>query len=144
MLRFDVPPVWSNAVRMEAFITTLVSASALYFQLPWVMGLLLAQGIVRGFIGHYKCPSHRLWAYALEQRQWGGKRENAGAKMFANRILALASAVAVGLATLGNPMWQVPCAVLVVFSTMEWAFGFCAACWAYGLWYKFFPPKMGM
>lgn len=142
MLRFDVPPVWSNVVRLEAFITTVVSACALLYSTPWVMALLLLQGVVRGFAGHYRCPSHRLWSYALEQRHWGGKRENAGAKMFANKILALASFAAVALAASGNELWRVPCTVLVIFSTMEWAFGFCAACWAYGVWYKVFPPKI--
>ena len=42
----------------------------------------------------------------------------------------------------GSGLWVVPCVVLIVFSCMEWALSFCAACWAYGFWYQHFPPKM--
>ena len=36
-----------------------------------------------------------------------------------------------------------PCIALIAFSFMEWAFSFCAACWACCAWYKRFPPKAG-
>lgn len=60
MLRFDVPQVWSNVIRWEAFMTFVLSLIALLLA-PWVMLLLVAQGFVRGFIGHHRCPSHLLW-----------------------------------------------------------------------------------
>jgi hypothetical protein len=100
------------------------------------------QGFVRGFIGHHRCPSHLLWKKIAESRKWGGKKENAGAKMFANKILFLASGVSMVLYFSGSGLWVVPCAALIVFSFMEWALSFCAACWAYGFWYQHFPPKM--
>ena len=68
---------------------------------------------------------------------------NAGAKMFAAKILLLASSVSLVLFLLGNELWKIPCVILIVFSFLEWALSFCAACWVYGLWYRFFPPKMG-
>jgi hypothetical protein len=77
-----------------------------------------------------------------EARQWGGKKENAGAKMFANKILFLASAVSMVLYFSGSGLWVVPCAALIVFSFLEWALSFCVACWAYGFWYQRFPPNM--
>jgi hypothetical protein len=43
---------------------------------------------------------------------------------------------------MGNSFWVVPTIALAIFSTLEWALSFCAACWVYGVWYKFFPPKM--
>ena len=141
MLRFDVPQVWSNVIRWEAFMTFVLSIIALLLA-PWVMLLLVAQGFVRGFIGHHRCPSHLLWKKIAESRQWGGKKENAGAKMFANKILFLASAVSMVLYFLGSGLWVVPCAALIVFSFLEWALSFCVACWAYGFWYQRFPPKM--
>jgi len=61
--------------------------------------------------------------------------------MFANKLLFIASSVAVLTYVLGSPIWQIPVSVLLVFTTLEWAFSFCAACWVYGAWYKFFPPK---
>ncbi len=141
MLRFDVPQVWSNVIRWEAFITFVLSGIALLVA-PWVMLLLVVQGFVRGFIGHHRCPAHLLWKKIAESRQWGGKKENAGAKMFANKILFLASAVSMALYFSGSALWVVPCAALIVFSFMEWALSFCVACWAYGFWYQHFPPKM--
>ena len=141
MLRFDVPAVWSNVVRWEAFMTCVLSAVALLWT-PWVMVVPMVQGLVRGFWGHYRCPSHRMWAAWFEARGWGGRKENAGAKMFANKLLMAASAVAVAAYAAGSEIWRIPCTVLLVFATLEWAFSFCAACWVYGWWYRIFPPKM--
>jgi hypothetical protein len=141
MLRFDVPQVWSNVIRWEAFITFALSIMALLVA-PWLMLILVVQGFVRGFIGHHRCPAHLLWKKIAEAKKWGGKKENAGAKMFANKILFLASTVSMVLFFFGSGLWVVPCAVLVVFSAMEWALSFCVACWAYGFWYQHFPPKM--
>jgi len=139
MLRFDVPPVWSNVIRWEAFLTTLICTFSLLFT-PWLMVLLLAQGAVRGFLGHNRCPSHILWKNLFTQFNWQGKTENAGAKMFANKILFLASSICLILFVAGSKLWIVPCIVLMVFSTAEWLFSFCAACWVYSAWYRVFPP----
>ena len=140
MLRFDIPPVWSNVARWEAFVSFLISGIALLYS-PWVMIILLAQGVIRGFMGPQKCPSHRLWNYIFEGLGWAGHKENAGAKMFANKVLALASTVTVIAYAVGSSMWQVPVTALLIFTSLEWAFSFCAACWAYGAWYRWFPPK---
>jgi hypothetical protein len=140
MLRFDVPQVWSNVIRWEAFVTFVVCWIALLMW-PWLLGLLVLQGLVRGFIGHYRCPSHLLWKRLFEALGVAGKKENAGAKMFANKILFIASAAGLGLYLAGSTLWVVPCIALIVFSTLEWALSFCAACWAYGVWYQKFPPK---
>jgi|SRR5690625_1892616 len=140
MLRFDVPPVWSNVTRWEAFISFLIAIAA-YYVSPWLMIILLVQGFVRGFLGHYRCPLHRLWAVTFEKRNWAGQKENAGAKMFANKILFIASSVSIIAYILGISIWQIPILALIIFTTLEWAFSFCAACWVYTLWYRFFPPK---
>ena len=140
MLRFDLPPVRANVIRWEALITFAICCFS-FFVFPWTMLILVVQGGVRGFLGHSKCPSHLLWKKIFEARQWAGKNENAGPKMFAAKLLFLASTVCVILLALGNPLWKVPCGILIVFSFMEWAFSICAACWVYGLWYKKFPPR---
>jgi hypothetical protein len=142
MLRFDIPPVSANVVRFEAFITFMVCVVAL-LGFPHLLPLLALMGFMRGFLGHYKCPSHRLFTKIMTGMNLAGKKENAGAKMFANKILFIAATVASILLYSGNDLWKVPAIALVIFSTLEWAFSFCAACWAYGFWYKFFPPKMG-
>lgn len=142
MLRFDVPQVWSNVIRWEAFITFVVSGVAVLLSLPWLMLILVLQGFVRGFIGHHRCPAHLLWKKVAEANTWGGKKENAGAKMFANKLLFLASTVSLVLFLSSSALWVVPAYVLIVFSFLEWALAFCVACWAYGFWYQHFPPKM--
>lgn len=140
MLRFDLPSVWSRVTRLEAFVSFLVCLASLIFT-PWLMLILVVQGFVRGFLGHYKCPMHRVLAWSLEARQWGGRKENPGAKMFANKILFFVSSLVVLLYVLGLEFWKVPCTMLLIFTTLEWAFSFCAACWVYGAWYSKFPPK---
>lgn len=139
MLRFDIPQVWSNVVRMEALVTSLVCVLALLVS-PWFMALLVLQGAVRGFAGHHRCPAHLAWKALLLQADLAGRQEDAGAKMFANKLLFLASAVSMALFLAGSSLWIVPCSVLIAFSTAEWALSFCAACWAYGVWYRRFPP----
>mgnify|MGYP003564441387 CR=1 FL=1 len=141
MLRFDVPPVNANVVRFEAFVTFIVCSVAL-LGFPYLLPVLALMGLVRGFFGHYRCPSHRGIAKVMQAMNRAGDQENAGAKMFANKILFIAATVASILYFMGNSFWVVPTAALVIFSTLEWAFSFCAACWVYGVWYKFFPPKM--
>ncbi|MBD3893160.1 DUF4395 domain-containing protein [Hydrogenophaga sp.] len=143
MLRFDLPQVWSNVIRWEAFLTFVICCVSLLVGFAWLLPLLTVQGFVRGFIGHQHCPLHRVWRKLFEARQWGGKKEDAGAKMFANKLLFLASGISFTLFMLGSPLWIVPCIALVIFSFMEWAFSYCAACSAYGVWYRKFPPKMG-
>lgn len=139
MLRFDIPQVWSNVIRWEAFVTFAVCWAALLVS-PWFMALLVAQGAIRGFIGHQRCPAHLLWNRLFTALGWQGRLEDAGAKMFAQKVLFLASAVSLGLFLAGSPLWKVPCTVLIAFSFLEWAFAFCAGCWVYGAWYRRFPP----
>ena len=139
MLRFDVPQVWSNVIRWEAFVTWTICLAALAGY-PWLMALPAMQGLVRGFVGHHKCPSHLLWKRIFVARGWGGRSENAGAKMFASKILFVAASVAIALLVAGSPLWRVPVVALLAFSLLEWAFSFCAACWVYGAWYRRFPP----
>jgi hypothetical protein len=140
MLRFDVPRVHANVIRWEAFLTHVICWLA-WFTTPWLMLLPAAQGLVRGVFGHHRCPSHGLWKRAALALGRAGKLEDAGAKMFANKLLFIASTVSLLLYASGSAMWQVPVAVLLVFSFLEWALSFCAACWVYGAWYKRFPPS---
>lgn len=142
MLRFDLPKVWSNAIRVDAFVTFLLALAAVFLT-PWTLVVTALLGAVRGFAGHHRCPVHRLWASQLQSRGWGGKKEDVGAKMFAAKILFIASVAGLLLHASGSGLWVVPATALVIFSFLEWAFSFCAGCWVYGAWYRFFPPKSG-
>lgn len=139
MLRFDIPQVWSNVTRWEAFVTFVICWLALLVS-PWFIAVSLLQGAVRGFLGHYRCPSHRLWQHLFTALGWQGRKEDAGAKMFANKILFVASSASLALFAAGSGLWVIPCIALVAFSFLEWAVSFCAACWVYGLWYRRLPP----
>ena len=141
MLRFDLPRVPANVIRWEAVVTHALLWLALLMS-PWFLAVTALQGLIKGFFGHHRCPAHRLWRSLFEARGWNGKLEDMGSKMFAAKLLMLASAIGLGLFLAGSTLWQVPTVVLLVFSFLEWAFGFCAACWAYGAWYRAFPPKM--
>lgn len=140
MLRFDIPPVNANVARLEAFITFSFCLIAL-LGFPYLLPVLALMGFVRGFFGHYKCPSHRLFTKIMTAMNIAGKKENAGAKMFANKLLFIAAIVASVLFFMDIDLWRVPASILVVFSTLEWALSFCVACWSYGYWYKLFPPQ---
>ena len=131
MLRFDIPPVNANVARLEAFITFSFCLIAL-LGFPYLLPVLALMGFVRGFFGHYKCPSHRLFTKIMTAMNIAGKKENAGAKMFANKLLFIAATVASVLFFVDIDLWRVPASILVVFSTLEWALSFCVACWSYG------------
>src|SRR5699024_9155232 len=116
-------------------------AAIAYWVSPWFMIILIVQGVVRGFMGQYRCPAHLLWAKIFEARNIGRKTENASAKMFANKILFIAYRFSVIAYARANTLRPIPVIALLIFTAMEWAFSFCAACWVYGLWYRLFPPK---
>lgn len=136
MLRFDVPPVHANAARLDALVTFVICVLAFALELPWLMVITAAAGFVRGFLGHGLCPLHKASLAVLQRFDAAGKKENAGAKMFAAKLLFIASAVSLVLWLVGLEMWKIPVGVLIVFSFAEWAFKFCAGCWAYTLWYQ--------
>jgi hypothetical protein len=135
MLRFDLPRVASNAVRFDAFATFCVAALALAGW-PYLVPLLAVQGFIRGFLRHGLEPVHKAMTQWLAAKGWQGLLEDAGAKMFANKILFVAATVATVLNLLGLPMWKIPVTALLIFSFAEWAFSFCAGCWAYSAYYR--------
>ncbi|WP_138856683.1 DUF4395 family protein [Inhella inkyongensis] len=140
MLRFDLPQVPSNVIRWEALLNTVTCLLALLVS-PWFMLIPTVQGFIKGILGHARCPAHVMWRKVFSAKGWLGRLEDAGPKMFAAKILFLASAVSLTLYMTGTTLWRVPVVVLVVFTCLEWLLSFCAACWAYGLWYRHFPAS---
>lgn len=135
MLRFDVAPVCSNAYRMIAAVTFTVSAIYLFTPYQWVALILVFGGVLRGFVSPHKCPSYLLFA-AITRKANMNKPVNAGAKLFSDKLVAIVGIVMVVSWLLGSSVGQIAAAILLVFSFAAMAFGFCAACWTYGLWYK--------
>ncbi len=135
MLRFDLPPVWSNVIRWEAFLTSAICLLALWLS-PWMMFILVVQAFLRGFVGHRADPLNPMWVSLFKSLNLAGKQENAGAKMFAVKLLFIGSSATLLLLMSGASIWMMPIYVLLFFSVLEWAFGFCAGCWAYTFWHQ--------
>lgn len=135
MLRFDIAPVCSNAYRGQAALTFAVSAAYLFTPYWWLALILALGGAVRGFASPHKCPSYRLFS-ALTRKAGVSKPVNAGAKMFADKLVAIAGTAMAVSGLLGADVGMIPAAALLVFSFIDLSSGFCAACWAYGLWYR--------
>ncbi len=135
MLRFDIAPVCSNAYRIQAAVT--LAVSAIYFLTPykWVALILALGGLLRGFVSPHKCPSYLAFS-ALTRKLGLAKTINAGAKMFADKLVAIAGSIMLVTWLLGSEIGLIPAAVLMVFAFIDLVSGFCAACWAYTMWYR--------
>jgi hypothetical protein len=127
---------------VDAFITFVVAVGAVLLT-PWLLAITAMLGAVRGFAGHHRCPVHGFVSRQLQARGRAGRKEDVGAKMFAAKVLCIASVAALALNAAGSGLWVVPAGALVLFSFLEWAFAFCAGCWAYGAWYRWVAPRGG-
>ena len=135
MLRFDIAPVCSNAYRFQAAMSFTLAALYLFTPYRWVAFILAAGGVLRGFVSTHKCLSYRLFASLTSGLGWA-KKVNAGAKMFADKIAAVAG-LAMGVSwLLGSSFGMLPASAILVFAFLDLTTGFCAACWAYAAWYR--------
>jgi hypothetical protein len=135
MLRFDIAPVCSNAYRFQAAMSFAIAAAYLFTPYQWLAFLLAFGGLLRGFVSPHKCLSYRLFAGITERTSWS-KKVNAGAKMFADKVVAIAGSVMAVSWVLGSDIGMIPATAILAFAFIDLATGFCAACWAYGAWYK--------
>ena len=135
MLRFDIAPVCSNAYRFQAAMSFAIAALYLFTPYKWVAFILAFGGFVRGFISPHKCVTYGLFARATARLGWV-KKVNAGSKMFADKIAAVAG-LAMGVTwLLGSEFGSIPATAILIFAFIDLATGFCAACWAYAAWYR--------
>lgn len=135
MLRFDIAPVCSNAYRFQALTTFALSAVYLFTPYQWVAALLAFGGALRGFVSPHRCLAYRLFA-SLTAKMGKTRPVNAGAKMFADKLVAIAGSVMLVSWLAGSGIGMVPAGILLVFAFIDLTSGFCAACWAYTLYYK--------
>ena len=135
MLRFDIAPVCSNAYRFQAAMSFTIAALYLFTPYKWVAFLLVAGGFLRGFVSPHKCLSYRLFTVITARLGWS-KMVNAGSKMFADKIAAIAGTAMAVTWLVGSDIGNIPAGAILVFAFIDLATGFCAACWAYGAWYK--------
>lgn len=135
MLRFDIAPVCSNAYRFQATMSFAIAALYLFTPYQWVSLLLAFGGLLRGFASPHKCLSYKLFEGITRKSNWS-KRVNAGAKMFADKIAGIAGTAMAVSWLMGSEIGNIPATAILIFAFIDLATGFCAACWAYGAWYK--------
>ncbi len=135
MLRFDIKPVDSNAYRFVATMSFAIAAIYLFTPYKWVAFILAFGGFLRGFVSPHKCASYKLFEKVTAGMHLV-KKVNAGSKMFADKIAAVAGTVMGVTWLLGSDMGNIPATLILIFAFLDLATGFCAACWAYGAWYK--------
>ncbi len=136
MLRFDIAPVCSNAYRFQATMSFAIAAIYLFTPYQWVSIFLAVGGFIRGFITPHKCLSYKLFA-GMTQKMGIQKMQNAGSKMFADKIAGVAGTAMFVTWLMGSSIGIIPGYAILIFAFIDLATGFCAACWAYGAYYKF-------
>lgn len=136
MLRFDIAPICSNAYRFQAAMSFAIAAAYLFTPYQWLSALLAFGGFLRGFVSPHKCVSYTLFA-GLSSKLGLEKKQNAGSKMFADKIVALAGLVMFASWLASSNIGMVPASAILVFALIDVLTGFCAACWAYAAYYKF-------
>ena len=142
MLRFDIAPVDSNAYRFVATVSFLVAAVYLFTPYQWVAVILAVGGFIRGFISPHKCPSYKVFERISRRFGWT-KKVNAGSKMFADKIAAVAGTAMTVTWLLGSWVGTIPATAILIFAFLDATTGFCAACWAYAAWYRLRDARTG-
>ena len=135
MLRFDIAPVCSNAYRLQALMSAAIAAIYLFTPYKWVAIFLAVGGFIRGFVSPHKCLSYKLFA-SITRTLKLSKMQNAGSKMFADKIAFVAGSVMAVTWLLGSSIGNIPATAILIFAFLDLATGFCAACWAYSAWYR--------
>lgn len=141
MLRFDIAPVCSNAYRFQATMSFAIAAIYLFTPYQWVSLVLALGGLLRGFVSPHRCISYKLFEKITTRLQWV-KKVNAGSKMFADKIAAVAGTVMAISWLSGSEIGSIPATAILIFAFVDLATGFCAACWVYGAWYKLRSPAV--
>jgi hypothetical protein len=135
MLRFDIAPVCSNAYRFQAAMSFSIAAIYLLTPYKWVAILLAVGGFLRGFVSPHKCLSYKLFA-ATTSKLGISKMQNAGSKMFADKIACIAGLAMTITWLTGSDIGAIPATAILIFAFIDLVTGFCAACWAYAAYYK--------
>lgn len=139
MIRFDIAPVCSNAYRLQATMSFIIAALYLFTPYKWVSIFLALGGTLRGFVSPHRCPSYMLFS-SITKKLGKQKLVNAGAKMFADKIAAIAGTVMFVSWLLGSSIGNIPGYAILVFAFIDATTAFCVACWAYSAWYKMKAP----
>lgn len=127
-------PVNEKAARSVAAGVVVLCAVALATQWWWLAALIAVGFALRVAGGPRFSPLGRLAVHVVAPRFGEPRLVPGPPKRFAQTVGLVVSTVA-AVAALGfdaTTLASVLLAVLLVFATLESAFGFCAGCWAFG------------
>ncbi len=126
-----------NVTRMNAMVTCLVASVFIFTPLKWIMFLLPVDFALRAWFRGRFSPVGRMNRYLVSSFRMGEVLINEGPKVFAARIGLALSILSLSSFIAGFNIIALGLAgVLVLFSFLEAAFGFCVACKIYPIFYR--------
>ena len=123
-----------NVTRLNALVTFIVMSIFIFTPAKWILIILPVDFALRAWFHGRFSPVGRMNKYLVNSLKLGESLINEGPKLFAARIGLIISALALISFFAGfNPVAYILGGILVFFSYLEAAFGFCVACKIYPL-----------
>lgn len=127
-----VNSVDGTTARIVAGIVVALAAISIAASVPWIIGLLTADFIIRGFIGRQYSPLRWVAKQIQAVLKLQPKYEYAPPKRFAARVGVVFTVTASVLYLLSLPVAAITVTgVLIAAASLEASVGFCLACWLY-------------
>jgi hypothetical protein len=126
-----------NVTRLNALVTFIVLSIFIFTPAKWILFILPVDFALRAWFHGRFSPVGRMNKFLVSSLKLGESLINEGPKVFAARIGLMLSALALGTFIAGfNVLAYILGGILVFFSFLEAAFGFCVACKIYPLIYR--------
>jgi len=126
-----------NVTRLNALVTFIVVSIFIFTPAKWILIILPLDFALRAWFHGRFSPVGRMNKYLVSSLKLGESLINEGPKLFAARIGLVISALALTSFIAGfNPAAYILGSILVFFSFLEAAFGFCVACKVFPLIYR--------
>ena len=126
-----------NVTRMNALVTCIVASIFIFTPAKWILFILPVDFALRAWFRGRFSPVGQMNRYLVSSFKLGVSLINEGPKVFAARIGLILSVLAVGSFLAGfNLLAYGLGGILVLFSFLEAAFGFCVACKIYPFFFR--------
>lgn len=127
-----VNSVDGTTARIVAGIVVALAAISIAASAPWIIGLLAADFIIRGFIGRQFSPLRWVAKRVQALLRLAPHYVYAPPKRFAAHVGVAFTVIASVLHLLGLPVAAIAVTgMLIVAASLEACIGFCLACWVY-------------
>ena len=121
-----------NVTRLNALVTFIVASIFVFTPFKWILFVLPVDFALRAWIGGRYSPVGQMNRFLVASFNLGESLINEGPKLFAARIGLILSALTLLSFIVGfNLVAYSLGGILIVFSLLEAAFGFCVACKIY-------------